>query len=241
MMRSLKLMLVVSILTMGNVLFVHAQQSPLDTVIPEVNFDQVPLQNALAYLVGERGIHLDIDPRLSALPVTLSRSNQTLRSILQEIARQVTADFVYDEKTNTVHFRFKPYDRITLRFLNVYDAIMLFGGSIIVPFFSPMSMGGFGGWGGWGGGWGGLGGWGGWGGLGGWGGWGGLGGWGGWGGLGGWGGWGGTRGWGGWGGLGGWGGWGGTRGWGGGGWGGGTYGAGRRTRGVGTRGRGGGW
>ncbi|MEZ8221279.1 hypothetical protein GG496_001449 [Candidatus Fervidibacteria bacterium JGI MDM2 JNZ-1-D12] len=219
-MRFLKLMLVVSILTMGNVLFVHAQQSPLDTVIPEVNFDQVPLQNALAYLVGERGIHLDIDPRLSALPVTLSRSNQTLRSILQEIARQVTADFVYDEKTNTVHFRFKPYDRITLRFLNVYDAIMLFGGSIIVPFFSPMSMGGFGGWGGWGGGWGGLGGWGGWG--------------GGWGGLGGWGG--------GWGGLGGWGGgWGGgTRGWGGG-WGGGLGGAGRRSRGGGTRGRGGGW
>lgn len=187
MMRYLKLVLVVSILVTGSIALVHAQQSPLDTVISEVNFDQVPLQNALAYLVGERGINFEVDPRLSSLPVTLSRSNQTLRRILQEIAQQVTAEFVYDEKTNTVIFRFKPYDRVTLKFLNVYDAITLFGGSIIVPFFSPMSIGGYGGWGGfggWGGGWGGLGGWG--------------------------GGWGGTRGWGG-------GGWGGTRGWGGGG------------------------
>ena len=200
-MRSLKLMLAVSILVTGSIALVHAQQSPLDTVISNVDFDQVPLQNALAYLVGERGINLEVDPRLSTLPVTLSRSNQTLRRILQDIAQQVTADFIYDEKTNTVIFRFKPYDRVRLNFLNVYDAMMLFGGSIIVPFFSPMSMGGFGGWGG---GWGGLGGWGG-------GGWGrgGLGGgWGG-GGLGG-GGWGrgglggGTRGRGGRGGRGGW-------------------------------------
>ncbi|MCX7966965.1 MAG: hypothetical protein N3B10_00590 [Armatimonadetes bacterium] len=162
-MRSLKLMLVVSILAMGSVAFVHAQQSPLDTVVSEVNFDQVSLQNALAYLLGERGISFEVDPRLSGISVTIHRTNQPLRRILQDIAQQVTAEFVYDEKTNTVHFRFKPYDRVTLKFLNVYDGIMLFGGSIIVPYFSPMSMGGgYGGWGGWGGigGWGG-GGWGG--------------------------------------------------------------------------------
>jgi len=237
MLRHLKVVLIAS-LVLGCAV-AYAQQSPLDTVIPEVNFDQVPLQNALAYLVGDLKIHLDIDPRLSTIPVTLSRSNQTLRSILQEIAQLVNAEFTYDEKTNTVHFRFKPFDRIRLNFLNVYDGVLLFGGSIISPLQGAMlaissggmGWGGFGGWGGWGG----LGGWGGWGGgWGGWGGWGGgLGGWGGWGG--GWGGWGGgTRGWGG----GGWGG--GTRGWGGGGWGGGTIGAGRRTRGAG-RGRGGGW
>ncbi|MFN3421802.1 MAG: hypothetical protein ACK40X_08780, partial [Armatimonadota bacterium] len=144
-MRSLKLMLAVSILAMGSVTLVHAQQSPLDAVISEVNFDQVPLQNALAYLVGERGIKLEVDPGLSTLPVTLSRSNQTLRRILQDIAQQVSAEFAYDEKTNTVVFRLKPYDltydRITLRSINVYDAILLFGGSIVVPFFSPMSAG----------------------------------------------------------------------------------------------------
>ena len=213
MLRHLKVVLIAS-LVLGCAV-AYAQQSPLDTVIPEVNFDQVPLQNALAYLVGDLKIHLDIDPRLSTIPVTLSRSNQTLRSILQEIAQLVNAEFTYDEKTNTVNFRFKPFDRIRLNFLNVYDGVLLFGGSIISPLQGAMlaiSSGGMG-----------------WGGFGGWGGWGGLGGWGGWGGWGG-----GTRGWGG----GGWGG--GTRGWGGGGWGGGTIGAGRRTRGAG-RGRGGGW
>ena len=225
MLHHLKVVLITS-LVLGSAV-AYAQKSPLDTVIPEVNFDQVPLQNALAHLVGDLKIHLDIDPRLSTVPVTLSRSNQTLRSILQEIAQLVNAEFTYDEKTNTVQFRFKPFDRVRLNFLNVYDGILLFGGSIISPLQGAMlaissggmGWGGFGGWGGWGGGWGGLGGWGGWGGLGGWG--------GGWGGLGGWGG--GTRGWGG-----------GTRGWGGGGWGGGTtYGAGRRTRGAGRGG--GGW
>ena len=231
MLRYLKVVLI-TVLVMGSVV-AYAQQSPLDTVIPKVDFDQVPLQDALAYLVGELKIHLDVDPRLSVVPVTLSRSNQTLRSVLQDIAQQINAEFTYDEKTNTVQFRFKPYDRIRLNFLNVYDGVMLFGGSIISPLQGAMlalssggmGWGGFGGWGGWGGG---LGGWGGWGGgLGGWGGWGGgLGGWGG----GGWGG--GTRGWGG-------------GGWGGGGWGGGTrgggstFGAGRRSRGAGRGG--GGW
>ena len=206
MLRYLKVVLIAS-LVLGSAVS-YAQQSPLDTVIPEVNFDQVPLQNALAYLVGNLKIHLDIDPRLSTIQVTLSRSNQTIRSILQEIAQIANAEFTYDEKTNTVHFRFKPFNRIRLNFLNVYDGILLFGGSIISPLQGAMlaissggmGWGGFGGWGGWGGGLGGWGGWGGWG-----------------GGLGGWGG--GTRGWGG----GGWGG--GTRGWGGGT----TYGAGRRT------------
>ena len=220
-MRSLKLMLVVSILVMGGAASVYAQQSPLDTVISSVNFDQVPLQSALGYLVGllgERGVRVDfdVDPRLGTPLVTLSRTNQTLRSILQEMAQQVGAEFLYDEKTNTIYFRFRPYDRINLRFLNVYDAVMLFGGSIVVPLFSPMGMGGFGGFGGWGGGWGGLGGWGG--------GWGGLGGWGGFGGLGGLGGFGGR-------GLGGLGGFGGR----------GLGGFGGRTRGGGLRGRGGGW
>ena len=195
MLRHLKVVLIASLVLVSAV--AYAQKSPLDTVIPEVNFDQVPLQNALAYLVGDLKIHLDIDPRLSTVPVTLSRSNQTLRSILRDIAQQVSAEFTYDERTNTVQFRLKPYDRIRLNFLNVYDGVLLFGGSIISPLQGAMlaiSSGGmgWGGLGGWGGGWGGLGGWGG--GLGGWGGgWGGLGGWGG--GLGGWGG--------GWGGLGG--------------------------------------
>ena len=167
MLRYLKVALIAS-LVLGSAV-AYAQQSPLDTVIPEVNFDQVPLQNALAYLVGDLKIHLDIDPRLSTIPVTLSRSNQTLRSILQEIAQIANAEFTYDEKTNTVHFRFKPFDRIRLNFLNVYDGILLFGGSIISPLQGAMlaissggmGWGGFGGWGGWGGGlggWGGLGG-----------------------------------------------------------------------------------
>ena len=223
MLRYLKVVLI-TVLVMGSVV-AYAQQSPLDT-ITSVDFDQVPLQDALAYLVGDLKIHLDVDPRLSVVPVTLSRSNQTIRSILRDIAQQVNAEFIYDEKTNTVQFRFKPYDRIRLNFLNVYDGVMLFGGSIISPLQGAMlalSSGGMG--------WGGLGGWGGWGGWGG-----GLGGWGG-----GWGGWGGGLG--GWGG-GGWGGWGGgTRGWGGGGWGGGTRGgitsgAGRRSRGGGRGGSG---
>jgi len=192
MLRYLKVVLI-TVLVMGSVV-AYAQQSPLDTVIPKVDFDQVPLQDALAYLVGELKIHLDVDPRLSVVPVTLSRSNQTLRSVLQDIAQQINAEFTYDEKTNTVQFRLKPYDRIRLNFLNVYDGVLLFGGSIISPLQGAllaiasggMGWGGFGGWGGWGGG---LGGWGGLGGLGGWGGWGGgLGGWGGLGGLGGWGG-----------------------------------------------------
>jgi hypothetical protein len=176
MLRHLKVVLIASLVLVSAV--AYAQKSPLDTVIPEVNFDQVPLQNALAYLVGDLKIHLDIDPRLSTVPVTLSRSNQTLRSILRDIAQQVSAEFTYDERTNTVQFRLKPYDRIRLNFLNVYDGVLLFGGSIISPLQGAMlaiSSGGMG-WGGWGG-WGGLGGWGGWGGLGGWGGgWGGLGG-----------------------------------------------------------------
>ena len=207
MLRHLKVMLIVALVLGGAV--AYAQQSPLDTVIPKVEFEQVPLQDALAYLVGDLKIHFEVDPRLSVVPVTLSRSNQTLRSILQEIAQQANAEFTYDEKTNTVQFRFKPYDRIRLNFLNVYDGVMLFGGSIISPLQGAMlalssggmGWGGFGGWGGWGGG---LGGWG--------------GGWGGWGGgLGGWGG-------------GGWGG--GTRG------GGSTFGAGRRSRGAGRGGGG---
>ncbi|MFA0784770.1 MAG: hypothetical protein YYHSYBAR_003161, partial [Candidatus Fervidibacter sacchari] len=159
MLRHLKVVLIASLVLVSAV--AYAQKSPLDTVIPEVNFDQVPLQNALAYLVGDLKIHLDIDPRLSMVPVTLSRSNQTLRSILQEIAQLVNAEFTYDEKTNTVQFRFKPFDRIRLNFLNVYDGVLLFGGSIISPLQGAMlaiSSGGMG-WGGWGG----LGGWGGWG------------------------------------------------------------------------------
>jgi len=166
MLRHLKVVLIASLVLVSAV--AYAQKSPLDTVIPEVNFDQVPLQNALAYLVGDLKIHLDIDPRLSTVPVTLSRSNQTLRSILRDIAQQVSAEFTYDERTNTVQFRLKPYDRIRLNFLNVYDGVLLFGGSIISPLQGAMlaiSSGGMG-WGGWGG-WGGLGGWGGWGGLGG--------------------------------------------------------------------------
>ncbi|MGQ9463974.1 MAG: hypothetical protein ACUVRR_13150, partial [Candidatus Fervidibacter sp.] len=151
MLRALKLMLVVCVMLASGALL-HAQQSPLDTVIPEVKFDQVPLQNALSYLAGDLKIHLDIDPRLSAIPVTLSRSNQTLRGILQEIAQLVSADFTYDEKTNTVQFRFKPFDRVRLNFLNVYDGVLLFGGSIISPLQGAqlaLSSGGFG-WGGWG-------------------------------------------------------------------------------------------
>ena len=166
MLRHLKVVLIASLVLVSAV--AYAQKSPLDTVIPEVNFDQVPLQNALAYLVGDLKIHLDIDPRLSTVPVTLSRSNQTLRSILRDIAQQVSAEFTYDERTNTVQFRLKPYDRIRLNFLNVYDGVLLFGGSIISPLQGAMlaiSSGGMG-WSGWGG-WGGLGGWGGWGGLGG--------------------------------------------------------------------------
>ena len=170
MLRHLKVVLIASLVLVSAV--AYAQKSPLDTVIPEVNFDQVPLQNALAYLVGDLKIHLDldIDPRLSTVPVTLSRSNQTLRSILRDIAQQVSAEFTYDERTNTVQFRLKPYDRIRLNFLNVYDGVLLFGGSIISPLQGAMlaissggmGWGGLGGWGGglggWGGGWGGLGG-----------------------------------------------------------------------------------
>ncbi|MFA0742138.1 MAG: hypothetical protein DFNUSKGM_002258, partial [Candidatus Fervidibacter sacchari] len=156
MLRHLKVVLIASLVLVSAV--AYAQKSPLDTVIPEVNFDQVPLQNALAYLVGDLKIHLDldIDPRLSTVPVTLSRSNQTLRSILRDIAQQVSAEFTYDERTNTVQFRLKPYDRIRLNFLNVYDGVLLFGGSIISPLQGAMlaiSSGGMG--------WGGLGGWGG--------------------------------------------------------------------------------
>ena len=230
MLRQMKLMLVTTLVLLGNLMLAHAQKSPLDTVISRVDFDQAPLQDALAYLVdlvGDLKINLDVDPRLSNLPVTIHLSDQTLRSVLEEIAKRVGAEFNYDEKTNTIQFHPKPYGRVEFKFLNAYDGILLFGGTIISPLQGAMlaiSSGGMG-WGGWGG-WGGLGGWGG--------GWGGLGGWGGgWGGPGGWGGgWGGgTRGWGG-------------GGWGGGGWGGGTrgggsiFGAGRRSRGAG-RGSGG--
>jgi len=170
MLRYLNVVLITA-LVLGSVV-AYAQQSPLDTVT-SVDFDQVPLQDALAYLVGELKINLEVDPRLSVVPVTLSRSNQTLRSILRDIAQQVNAEFTYDEKTNTVQFRLKPYDRIRLNFLNVYDGVMLFGGSIISPIQGAMlalssggmgwgGLGGFGGFGGglggWGGGLGGLGG-----------------------------------------------------------------------------------
>ncbi len=178
MLRHLKVVLIAS-LVLGSAV-AYSQQSPLDTVIPKVDFEQVPLQDALAYLVGDLKIHLEIDPRLSAVTVTLSRSNQTLRTILHEIAQQISAEFAYDERTNTLQFRLKPYDRIRLNFLNVYDGVLLFGGSIISPLQGAMlaissggmGWGGFGGFGGWGGG---LGGFGGWGGLGGFGGFGGFG------------------------------------------------------------------
>jgi len=50
MLRHLKVVLIASLVLVSAV--AYAQKSPLDTVIPEVNFDQVPLQNALAYWLG---------------------------------------------------------------------------------------------------------------------------------------------------------------------------------------------
>ncbi len=264
MMKRLVGLVLVTLLLVGSGAVTVAQQSPLEKVIPEMTLDQATLQDVLNYLAEEAGVDFSVDPRMAAFPVSLRLRNRTVQDILEQIAGQVGAEFTYDPQTNTVHFRYRQpqvlqptvrvptqptaqvetislnWERIRFRFLNAYDGIMLFGGTIVTPVFSPMGMGGFGGFGGWGGG---LGGWGGWGGgLGGWGGWGG--GLGGWGGFGGWGGglggWGGFGGWGG--GLGGWGGFGG-RGGGLGGWGGfGGRGGGIRggTRG-GTRGGGRGW
>jgi len=174
-----------------------AQQggSELDRVLPEVNWDGATLTDVLNALHEATGLNFSITGPFAQTPITLRMTNRTVRDILQEIVNQIGAEFGYDIATKTVQIRPRTvapptttpttpirtpspvtggetqssnWERLRFRFLDAYTGTMLLGGTLIVPIFSPLSMGaGFGGLGGFGGGFGGLGGLGGFGGLGG--------------------------------------------------------------------------
>jgi len=168
-------------------LMATAQQSELDRVFPEVNWEGAILTDVLNQLHELTGLNFSVTGNLAQMTITLRMKERTVRDILQEIASQIGAEFGYDLATKTVQIRPRTlapttqqqsqnlrtptlstggeteayiWERRRFRFLDAYTGTMLLGGSIIVPLFSPLSMGaGFGGGlGGFGGGFGGMGG-----------------------------------------------------------------------------------